>query len=132
MSLAYLLSILLLYSYFYTLHIPILDMCSSFMLVICLFNVPILFRLHTMSLVYVFFIFRFYDILHSMYYYIYHFLHIVLSYIFLYDLVLSYTLHLWFHISIFVYCSFHILFSCYTFHMAFSFMYLHMLPYIFI
>ena len=49
------LSILFLYSYFYTLHIPILIMCSSFTLVICLFNVPIFFfRLHIMSLVYVF------------------------------------------------------------------------------
>ena len=75
MSLAYPLSILFLYSYFYTLHIPILVMCSSFTLVICLFNVPILFFwLHIMSLVYVFFIFRFYDLVHSMYYYIYHFL----------------------------------------------------------
>ena len=55
------------------------------------------FRLHIMSLVYVFFIFRFYDLLHSMYYHIYHFLYIVLSYIFLYDLVLSYTLHLRFY-----------------------------------
>ena len=44
MSLVYLLSILLLYSYFYTLHIPIL------------------------------FIFPFYDLLHSMYYYLYLFL----------------------------------------------------------
>ena len=44
MSLAYLLSILLLYSCFYTLHIPIL------------------------------FIFPFYDLLHSMYYYLYLFL----------------------------------------------------------
>ena len=44
MSLAYLLSILLLYSCFYTLHIPIL------------------------------FIFSFYDLLHSMYYYLYLFL----------------------------------------------------------
>ena len=46
------LSILFLYSYFYTLHIPILIMCSSFTLVICLFNVPILFQVtyHVSSL----------------------------------------------------------------------------------
>ena len=52
MSLAYPLSILFLYSYFYTLHIPILIMCSSFTLVICLFNVPILFQVtyHVSSL----------------------------------------------------------------------------------
>ena len=52
MSLAYPLSILLLYSYFYTLHIPILIMCSSFKLVICLFNFPILFQVtyHVSSL----------------------------------------------------------------------------------
>ena len=52
MSLAYPLSILFLYSYFYTLHIHILIMCSSFTLVICLFNVPILFQVtyHVSSL----------------------------------------------------------------------------------
>ena len=52
-----------------------------------------------------------------------HFLHIVLSYIFLYDLVLSYTLHLCFHILRFMYCSFHILFSCYTFPSSLSYLY---------
>ena len=62
----------------------------------------------------VFFIFQFYDLLHISFIILYlyhvsfhvvatrpcytiHFLHIVLSYIFLYDLVLSYTLHLRFH-----------------------------------
>ena len=42
MSLVYPLSILFMYSYFYILHIPILITCSSFTLVMCLFNVPIL------------------------------------------------------------------------------------------
>ena len=52
-----------------------------------------------------------------------HFLHIILSHIFLYDLVLSYTLHLCFHIPRFMCCSFHILFSCYTFHSSLSYLY---------
>ena len=77
-----------LYSYFYTLHIPILIMCSSFMLVICLFNVPILFQVtYHVS----------FHVVATRPCYTIHFLNIVLSYIFLYDLVLSYTLHLRFH-----------------------------------
>ena len=44
MSLTYPLSILFLYSYFYTLPILILVMCSSFTLIICLLNVPFRFQ----------------------------------------------------------------------------------------
>ena len=88
MSLAYLLSILLLYSYFYTLHIPIL------------------------------FIFPFYDLLHSMYSYLYIFLNCVyLSCLiscsgytpmlyfsfFIFILVLSYTFILYAYILYFSY-----------------------------
>ena len=52
------------------------------------------FKLHIMSLVYVFFIFRFYDLLHSMYYYIYFtyictFLFYHILYAFVYFLYLS-------------------------------------------
>ena len=88
MSLAYLLSILLLYSCFYTLHIPI------------------------------FFIFPFYDLLHSMYYYLYLFLDCVyiscliscsgytpMLYFsfFIFILVLSYTFILYAYILYFSY-----------------------------
>ena len=102
MSLAYLLSILLLYSCFYTLHIHILIM---FIFHACRMSFSMFlffFRLLIMSLVYVFFIFRFYDLLHSMYYYIYFtyictflFYHILCICVEL-KLILSY------HISIFV------------------------------
>ena len=80
--------------------------------------------------------------------FIYYTFHIPLSFIYflyftcsfpfrvLYFVLSIYCIHVlfiyYFHISIFIYCSFPILFSCYTFHMAFSFMYLHMLSYIFI
>ena len=54
----------------------------------------------------------------------------------LYFVLSIYCIHVlflyYFHISIFMYCSFPILFSCYTFHMTFLFMYLHILSYIFI
>ena len=84
MSLTYPLSILFMYSYFYTLHIPILIMCSSFMLVICLFNVPILFQItyHISSLSFSSFGSMIYCILCTI-----HILHIHL-----YVLILSYTL----------------------------------------
>ena len=90
MSLAYLLSILFLYSCVYTLHIP----------------------------------YSFYNLLFFMFYYI--FFHIllyfyILSILFMCSsfMVIYYTILLY---SIFMYCV-HILFSCYTFHITFSFMY---------
>ena len=93
MSLAYPLSILFLYSYFYTLHIPIFIMCSSFTLVICLFNVPILFQVtYHVS----------FHVVATRPCYTIHFLNIVLSYIFLYYLVLSYCTPLYFHLVLFI------------------------------
>ena len=67
------------------------------------------FRLHIMSLVYVFFIFRFYDLLHSMYYYIYFtyfctflFYHILYAFVsFLYLSCVDLKPILSYHISIF-------------------------------
>ena len=74
-SLAYPLFILFLYSYFeyftysYICHVFIFHACHMSFSMFLFF-----FRLHIMSLIYVFFIYRFYDLLHSMYYYVYHFL----------------------------------------------------------
>ena len=59
------LSILFLYSYTY--HVFIFHACHMSFSMFLFFS-----RLHIMSLVYVFFICPFYDLLHSMYYYVYH------------------------------------------------------------
>ena len=98
MSLAQLLSILFLYFCFYTLHIPssfynllfyVFDISSiyTFISQILSYNISytvLYFYLHSYTfhiryfcyfhLFLVFFIFQFYDLLHSMYYYIYHLL----------------------------------------------------------
>ena len=94
MSLAYLLSILLLYSCFYTLHIP----------------------------------YSFYNVLFFLFYYI--FFHILLYFCMLSILfmcssfmVIYYTIfYILFLCTIIMYCV-HIPFSCYIFHITFSFMY---------
>ena len=194
MSLAYPLSILFLYSYFYTLHIPILIMFISFHVrILCMYHIhsylvyfhitylilsctfiyiiilfiygtfmcfhPILFMYCTficlLPVSSIIFIFQFYDLLHSMYYYIYHFLSytyimssfmlslhahaILFIYLSLFSTFCTLLVHiffvyytLYFLYTVFMYCSFPIPFSCYNFHMAFSFMYLHMLSYTFI
>ena len=72
----------ILFLYFYTYHVFIFHSCHMSFSMFLFF-----FRLHIMSLVYVFFIFRFYDLLHSMYYYIY-FTYIVRSYSIIYFVLL--------------------------------------------
>ena len=120
MSLAYLLSILLLYSCFYTLHIPIL---LIFHISHRSIRLILLLSYHILSYVftYVSFVFICYNF-HIPFSFIY-FLYFTCSYPFrvLYFVLSIYCIHVlfmyYFHIPIFMYCSFHILFSCYTFHM---------------
>ena len=94
----------ILFLYFYTYHVFIFHACHMSFSMFLFF-----FRLHIMSLVYVFFIFRFYDLLHSMYYYIYFtyictflFYHILCAFVyFLYLSCVNLKLIPSYHISIF-------------------------------
>ena len=125
----------ILYLYFFCIPISIL---YTFLYLSCVHLFPgchmsfsmflFFFRLHIMSLVYIFFIFRFYDLLHSIYYYIYH----LLSYTYIMS---SFMLWLYAPAILFIYLSLfstfctllvHILFVYYTLYFLYTiFIYLY-------